>query len=129
VKRYIDEVSKRLQGDGFSPLTAYYLVGTYGKQTEIILDHFTHHKSDDKFLSLLCAELWFTVQHEMVCTLTDFFIRRTGLLFFDMPRLRQFQDEIAADLGKHLDWSAERLQQEQAGLNQIIAATQSFKSS
>lgn len=127
VKRYVDEIHGRLQSDGFSLLTAQYLVGTYGKQTDFILDHFDRHKSDDKLLSLLRAELWFTIQCEMVCTLSDFFVRRTGLMFFDMPRLLQFQEDIAADMGKHLGWTSERLQQERAELNQIISATHLFK--
>lgn len=127
VQTYIDTIYQRIRAYGFDFLTARYLVWNYGKQTDTILDHFDSIKNADKSLSLLQAELRFTVQHEMVCTLADFFVRRTALLFFNMPRLEHGKMQIADDLAQRLHWSKERLAEELDSLNRQILAAQSFK--
>jgi glycerol-3-phosphate dehydrogenase len=127
VKDYIDLIFQRIKGDGFSLRTAQYLVGNYGQQSNIILDHYDEMKNEDKSLSLLKAELWFTVRHEMVCTLSDFFIRRTGLLFFDVPRMVSGQQQIASELQQMMQWTDTRISQELATLNRQLTTAQSFK--
>ena len=97
VEKYIKEVYQNIKKDGFSKYDAWYLVTTYGKQTEEILKHFGDIDEKDVELRMLRAELKFGVAHEMVSNPMDFFIRRTGRLYFDIDSIRNHLNPILED--------------------------------
>jgi glycerol-3-phosphate dehydrogenase len=37
---------------------------------------------EDQQEKMIKAEVWFAINYEMACTPADFFVRRTGRLFF-----------------------------------------------
>lgn len=94
VKKYIAEVHGRLSANGFSKYDAWYLVTNYGKQTETILELYAKQKDEDHQIGLAKAELQFCIDHEMVQTPMDFFIRRTGRLYFDIDSIRKLMDPV-----------------------------------
>ena len=94
VKKYITEVQERIKGDGFLFYDAWYLVTTYGKQTELILKKYSTLKDEDNYLRLAKAELHFCVDYEMIQNPMDFFIRRTGRLYFDIDGMRTLLNPI-----------------------------------
>jgi glycerol-3-phosphate dehydrogenase len=94
VKNYIEEVHGRIKGDGFASYDAWYLVTTYGQQTETILDNYMGITGKDAATRLLLAELQFGVEHEMVQNPMDFFIRRTGRLYFDIDSVRRYKEAV-----------------------------------
>ncbi|MEQ8218264.1 MAG: glycerol-3-phosphate dehydrogenase/oxidase [Arenibacter sp.] len=97
VKKYIAEIHERLTPEGFSQYDAWYLVTNYGKQTETILQYYSKQKEDDHVLGMAKAELKFTIENEMVQTPMDFFIRRTGRLYFDIDSIRKLMEPILAE--------------------------------
>ena len=97
VKKYIAEIHERLTPEGFSQYDAWYLVTNYGKQTEIILQYYAKQKEDDHVVGMAKAELKFTIENEMVQTPMDFFIRRTGRLYFDIDSIRKLMEPILAE--------------------------------
>jgi glycerol-3-phosphate dehydrogenase len=97
VKKYIAEIHERLTPEGFSQYDAWYLVTNYGKQTETILQYYAKQKEDDHVLGMAKAELKFTIENEMVQTPMDFFIRRTGRLYFDIESIRNLMEPILAE--------------------------------
>ncbi|WP_028888118.1 glycerol-3-phosphate dehydrogenase/oxidase [Tenacibaculum ovolyticum] len=107
VDLYINQVYKNLKNQGLTKIDAAYLVHNYGKQTDIILDKFDELKEKDIELRLLKAEIWFTIQHEMTCTPTDFFMRRTGRLFFDKPSVDTYKNEVLKEFINYFNWSKE----------------------
>ncbi|MEM1257043.1 MAG: glycerol-3-phosphate dehydrogenase/oxidase [Bacteroidota bacterium] len=100
VKKYIAEVYGRIKTDGFSEYDAWYLVTTYGKQTERILKDYQSFQNKDNALRLIRAELKFGMEHEMVANPMDFFIRRTGRLYFDIASVRTYLKPLLDDLQK-----------------------------
>ncbi len=130
VKKYIAEIFLRMEPDGFTKHDAWFLVTNYGKQTEIILDTYATLKDADKYERMAKAELRFGIDYEMVQNPMDFFIRRTGRLYFDIdsvrnlmePILQEFKsiykvddtqllvwkEELDAALEEHSDFSMER---------------------
>ncbi len=100
VGKYIKEVLQRIESDGFSEYDAWYLVTTYGKQTEQILEDYHRFKNKGHRLRMLRAELKFGIAHEMVTNPMDFFIRRTGRLYFDIGSVREFLSPVLDDLSK-----------------------------
>lgn len=112
VKRYISEVYDRIKSDGFTEHDAWFLVTNYGKQTETILELYQNRKESDIATKLILAELEFGIAHEMVQDPMDFFIRRTGRLYFDIdsvrtymnPVLKEFKTIFKTDDAKILVW-------------------------
>lgn len=109
------------QLDAFN-LSAYsdYLVENYGRQTENVIRQLQAFHDDDPSVQLARAELKFTIENEMVVSILDFFIRRTGMLFFDMPRLLKVKGAVLADMNAMMRWDAKQLQAEQEKLEQAI---------
>ena len=112
VKQYIDEVFSRIEKQGFTPYDAWYLVTNYGKQTEYILENYEQIEGKDPETRMALAELDFGITYECVLTPLDFFIRRTGRLYFDIhsvtrlmePVLDHFQEHFAADEKQLSEW-------------------------
>ena len=94
VKKYIAEVHGRLSANGFSKYDAWYLVTNYGKQVETILELYAKQNDEDPKIALAKSELQFCIDHEMVQTPMDFFIRRTGRLYFDIDSIRKLMDPV-----------------------------------
>lgn len=94
VKKYIQDVYGRIKDDGFGEYDAWFLVTNYGKQTELILENYTSLKDVDPIIRMAKAELHFGIEYEMVTNPMDFFIRRTGRLYFDINGLRQLMEPI-----------------------------------
>ncbi len=126
VNIYIKQVYKNLKNYGFTKTDAAYLVHNYGKQTDIVLDKFDELKDEDNQLRLLKAEVWFTVQHEMTCTPTDFFMRRTGRLFFDKPSVDNYKSVILKEFSSYFNWSESEIKAHQQELEAKINLTLNF---
>ncbi len=97
VQKYIDTVYEILKPDGFTKYDAWYLVTNYGKQTETILETYAALKDKNKAVRLIKAELHFGIAYEMVQTPMDFFVRRTGRLYFDIESVTTFMEPVLAE--------------------------------
>ena len=100
VKKYIKEVLSRIEPDGFTRYDAWYLVTNYGKQTENILLGYKSLKDTNAHLKMIRAELKFGIENEMILNPMDFFIRRTGRLYFDIESIRTYMEPILTDFKK-----------------------------
>lgn len=126
VKKYIKQVHKDLAIDGFSEYDAWYLVTTYGKQTEQILENYRTFSDTDKYLNLLRAELKFAIEFEMVVSPLDFFIRRTGRLYFDIDSVRNYTQPLLADFKNYFGYNNEKLQQFEEAIQKEIKLHSDF---
>ena len=110
VKKYIADLQEQLQTDGFGTYDAWYLVTTYGKQTESILELYAKIKGDKPTERLIRAEARFTIAHEMALNPLDFFIRRTGRLYFDIDSVRKYKEPVFEEFQKAYNYSAEDME-------------------
>lgn len=99
---------------------AGYLVDNYGHQAEEITRQLAYFNDADVSIRLARAELKYCVENEMTISILDFFIRRTGMLFFDMPRLLQVKDAILTDMNVLMQWDTKQFQTEQEKLERVI---------
>ncbi|MBW7462039.1 glycerol-3-phosphate dehydrogenase, partial [Paenibacillus sepulcri] len=53
----------------------------------------------------LFASLEYALNEEMTFTPMDFWIRRTGALFFDISRVYRWKEAVHAWMGKRLNWT------------------------
>jgi len=97
VKKYIDQVYSEIKEEGFTKHDAWFLVTNYGKQTSKILETYATLVDEDKYVRLAKAELAFGIDYEMVQNPMDFFIRRTGRLYFDIDSIRTLMEPILTE--------------------------------
>ncbi|MGB5236833.1 MAG: glycerol-3-phosphate dehydrogenase/oxidase [Flavobacteriaceae bacterium] len=103
VKKYIKEIEERIKNYGLGAYEAWFLVTTYGIQTEMIIEKFATIEGDDPHLRLAKAELQFGIEYEMVTSPMDFFFRRTGRLYFDINSVRILMDPILEEFDRILN--------------------------
>ncbi|UOB19197.1 glycerol-3-phosphate dehydrogenase/oxidase [Abyssalbus ytuae] len=94
VNDYINQLKSRVKPYGFSDYTCWYLTGVYGKQTEEILSLFNKLDAEDNDTKLILAELHFCIRYELINTPLDFFIRRTGRMYFDIDSVNKYTEAV-----------------------------------
>ena len=126
VKKYVNQIHKKMSLLGFEKIDAEYLVSNYGRQTELILKHFLELPNNPSKEKLLKAELWFSINYEMTCTPADFFIRRTGRLFFDKASVVRYKDLIINEFVDCFNWSEKTKKKHQQELESALKAVVNF---
>ncbi len=127
VKRYTLLVAKRLTKLGLPEIKARYLVENFGRQTDQILAKLeSSFESASLELSLLKAELDFCLEHEMIVSLQDFFVRRTGLLYFNIALVRDHKNSIAIEMKSRLGWTEEKFNFELNQMDDLIQSVTQF---
>ena len=109
VKKYIALVYDRIHDSGFSEYDAWYLVTTYGKQTETILEFYAQLNNAEPGERMIRAEAQFAIAHELALTPMDFFIRRTGRLYFDIESISTFMEPVLEEFQKAFGYSVEEM--------------------
>ncbi|WP_445748195.1 glycerol-3-phosphate dehydrogenase/oxidase [Polaribacter sp.] len=104
VKSYTDAIYNRINEVDFTQKDAEYLVHNYGKQTDIILKKFDEFTDENQEEKLIKAEVWFAIHYEMACNPTDFFMRRTGRLFFDKPSVDIYKMYVLQLFKEYFNW-------------------------
>jgi len=121
VRAYQQELEVKLKEIGVSSsYHAWYFCTTYGAQAEIILEKSNSFDNKDVFERLIRAELYYGIYHEMTNNMTDFFVRRTGRLYFDVPSVLKYKDIILDDCIKYFNWEKERIASEKSTIDMLI---------
>ncbi len=93
---------------GLQEWEARKLVRRYGTNVDKLYEIFDTYRDEMLQYQLsneVFAALVYGIQHEMVMTPSDFFIRRTGAMFFDIQWVRQWKDPVIAYMSKVFGWS------------------------
>ncbi|MCL7752523.1 glycerol-3-phosphate dehydrogenase/oxidase [Polaribacter sp. Z022] len=127
VLSYTDAIQNRISEVDFNRKDAEYLVHNYGKQTDIILQKFDDLMHDNMQEKMIKAEVWFTINYEMTCSVTDFFMRRTGRLFFDRPSVDLYKKLVLELFKKEFSWNEITLTQQQQELDKYLKVATTFE--
>ena len=127
VLSYTDAIQNRISEVDFNRKDAEYLVHNYGKQTDIILQKFDDLMHDNMQEKMIKAEVWFTINYEMTCSVTDFFMRRTGRLFFDRPSVDLYKKLVLELFKKEFSWDEITLTQQQQELDKYLEIATTFE--
>lgn len=108
---------------GLHPEVAEKLVRRYGSNIDevfgIMRDR--HEEAAGNGLSLeVMGALRYAMDAEMCYTPSDFFIRRTGSLFFDIDWVREWKEPVLQYMAKAFEWSPETLAAHRTDLEQRI---------
>lgn len=99
---------------------AWYLCTTYGKQADVIIEKSKTFENKEALERLIRAELWYCMHHEMTNSLTDFFVRRTGRLYFDIPSVKKYMKIISDDCANYLNWDTKRMASEKEKMELLL---------
>ena len=105
VRIYQEDVERRLGPLGYGSYEAWYLTSNYGKETEKILNLLPEY-------NLLEAETLYVIRYELAQSLTDFFNRRTGRLYFDIDSVRNHYATVAEIMAGAYGWDQKRRDEE-----------------
>jgi len=127
VKSYTDAIQNRIAEVDFDRKDAEYLVHNYGKQTDIILQKFDDLMHDNMQEKMIKAEVWFSIHHEMACTPTDFFMRRTGRLFFDANSIHVYKNLVLSEFQNYFAWDDKIVKKHQKELEEQLKTATTFE--
>lgn len=99
---------------------AWYLTTTYGKKAETIINKINFFRDGTAEERLIRAELWYSIHHEMTNSLADFFVRRTGRLYFNIQSVYKYLDIVLKDCINYLDWDSKRIKLEQNIIQELL---------
>lgn len=111
-KNFENYVNRKVQEGkalGLSTDVAHNLASKYGSNVDKLfaIAQLTNEKDLNIPLELY-VQLVYSVQNEMVYKPTDFLIRRTGKLYFDINTVKQYKQAIIDELDKLLNYTAEQ---------------------
>jgi glycerol-3-phosphate dehydrogenase len=100
--------AQSLKDMGIAPAVVIALGQRYGSNLDWIIEkaYALSSETESRADALLLAEIQYSSAFEMVQTLSDFLIRRTGRLYFERPTISQNYEHIADLMGQTLQWSA-----------------------
>jgi len=127
VKSYTDAIQNRIAEVDFDRKHAEYLVHNYGKQTDIILQKFDDLMHDNMQEKMIKAEVWFAINYEMAGNPTDFFMRRTGKLFFDTQSVILNKSFVLKEFRNIFSWSDEITEKHKNDLEKHLKTATTFK--
>lgn len=104
-KDYIKNKAKVGESLGFTHEDAVTLTTKYGTNVDDVFTHIeTYHTDMDLPLSLY-AELRYAIENELVYTPSDFFIRRTGMLYFDIEKVEKYKHAVVNYMSEIIGYS------------------------
>ena len=118
VSKYTKSIHQQLIAKDLEDYHAQYLVANYGKQSDAIIEKMNDFSSDPIHLALAKAELWFTVENELVIEPMDFFNRRTGRLYFDLPSIEKVLLLILEEFQNYFQWDDAKVLEEKEKVEQ-----------
>ncbi len=95
----------RAQELGLTTAETETLVNRYGSNIDHVFILIEKLKTEnDPLPILLRAQLHYSIEHEMCSTPTDFFIRRTGALYFDIGTVKAWETPLLIYMKGILNW-------------------------
>ena len=106
---------------------AKHLVLKYGTNVDALFDQvkFLHEHGSTMPLALH-AMLLYGMEAEMVYTPSDFFIRRTGLLYFDIDAVKCYKKQVLHVMQQHLGYTEKQRVEYLAQLDEAIEEATNF---
>ncbi len=122
-KQFKEERIKIGESIGLSKEAANKLVSLYGANVDTVFHLYKERKADAEHAQIdpvAFAQLVVALEYEMIYKPVDFFIRRTGALFFDIKWVKQHQHAVIDYMASELEWTAKQKQTYTDELNQLL---------
>lgn len=126
VKKLESELVSRLDALNLPGSEATNLVHLYGRQVLLILDHLDKNKTEHPECDLILAKAWFAIHYEMAIGPLDFINRRSGLLYFNHPKISRWVQPVIDYFAAELQWSETEKIKQLGEVNQALKEVVNF---
>lgn len=92
---------------GLTKEEAAYLAQHYGSNVEKVFSYVAN--ANDTMPKALFAQLQYGIEHELVTTPVDFFVRRTGNMFFNIASVLAHKEAVIDHMAQQLNWTDAQL--------------------
>lgn len=116
------ELSSHLAAEGLSKIESSYLTHVYGQQSLDVLK-----AAKDQGIELIQAEALFCMHVEMCLNPFDFYVRRTGRMYFDIDSVRSSKDKIGKLFASQYNWTEDKLKEEIDRVDHELKLRSSFE--
>ena len=123
IEPFTKKLAHVLEGLPNPQAEAKYLIGNYGRSALGIAKSFKEKTAQ----ALLLAELEFCVKNEMVRRSSDFLVRRTGRLFFNIQSVLEHKALVSKHLAKLFQWIEPERKADLRELDDFIDQTLHFR--
>ncbi|PLT29770.1 glycerol-3-phosphate dehydrogenase/oxidase [Peribacillus deserti] len=106
---------------GFTKEEGRMLAGKYGSNVDELLAYGRQFDNvETKLTRSVYAQLVYSIEHEMAAKPVDFFIRRTGALFFNIDWVREWKEEVIKFMQETLKWNKKQTAEYQTELEKEL---------
>jgi len=108
---------------GLDEQQVLYLIQTYGSNVDRLFNIYQSKRSKAeqvKIDPLVFAELTYAMEYELAYKPVDFFVRRTGALFFDIHCVHAHKGHVIDYMAEVLEWSEEQKNRYTSELEQLL---------
>ncbi|MDQ0918279.1 glycerol-3-phosphate dehydrogenase/oxidase [Paenibacillus sp. V4I5] len=108
---------------GLTEAEAALLAHRYGSNVDAVFELLEQHRAEAAQRGMpaaVLAALVYAIEREMVVKPADFFIRRTGALFFDIAWAKQWKAPAIAFMTERFGWDEAQLEAYTAELEQLL---------
>ncbi len=102
---YIERSIEKGMAHGLSPQESEQLARLYGTNIDRVL---AYTKDASSLPKAVHAQLLYGIHHESVAKPVDFFIRRTGALFFHIAMVEAYQEAVIDEMQRLLGWKEDQ---------------------
>ncbi|GKV55512.1 aerobic glycerol-3-phosphate dehydrogenase [Sporosarcina sp. NCCP-2222] len=93
---------------GLTKEEGFHLAATYGTNVDVVYNYAHAMIAENSNLpAVLKAEILYAIHYEMAMTPSDFFIRRTGDLYFHIAKVKEYKDDVTDYMSRLLAYSNE----------------------
>lgn len=100
--QFIEKMTEEAAKFGLDRVEGRRLASIYGTNTQTVFRYAAEGRPG--LPAGLYAQLLYAIEHEMCTTPSDFFVRRTGLLYFDIDLVQRFKDKVIDMMSRLLGW-------------------------
>lgn len=88
---------------GLTEEQSRYLAQFYGTNVDKVFHYIK--KAEGSLPPIVYGQLYYAINEESACTATDFFMRRTGTLLFNIQFVQEMKDLVIDEMATTLGWS------------------------
>lgn len=114
---------------GLTESAANKLIQTYGSNVDVLFKYYEENKwKAEKYNidSLIFAELLYGLENEAVYKPSDFFVRRTGALYFNITLVKQTKEQVIQYMAEQLAWTEQQTKAYREELEQLLQDAVTF---
>ena len=110
-RKFVGEQVEKGKALGLSEVISRKMIHRYGSNVDTVFSLYENGKEvagNENIDPLIYAQLRYSIDHELIYKPSDFFIRRTGALYFDIQTVQVHKEAVCRFLKQEFNWTEEQ---------------------